>query len=367
MDRYVYPIVTGQHVPLSWRYDFNRDTNPYLQERLGVNCAFNPGAIELNGKIHLVVRLEGIDRKSFFAIAETASGVDNFTFWDQPLVMPETDNPDINVYDMRLVQHEDGWIYGLFCTERKDLSAPAGDTSSAIAQCGIARTKDLRIWERLPDLKTSSAQQRNVVLHPEFVDGKYALYTRPSDGFMDVGMAGGIGFGLCESMENAELSDKEVIMEPKQYHTIKESKNGMGPAPIKTDKGWLTIAHGVRNTAAGLRYVLYAFLADLEKPWIVTHRPGGYFMAPEGDERIGDVSNVLFCNGIVARDNGDVFIYYASSDTRCHVATSTVGQLLDYVLHTPEDALRSAACVAQRIGLIERNNLVAVKEAHPVF
>ncbi|KGE18774.1 glycosidase [Paenibacillus wynnii] len=357
VDRYLNPVITGQHVPLSWRYDFNRETNPFLQERLGINCALNPGAIEFNGKIHLVVRLEGIDRKSFFAIAESDNGVDNFTFWDKPLVMPETEDPDTNVYDMRLVQHEDGWIYGLFCTERKDPNVSAGDTSSAIAQCGIARTHDLLNWERLPDLKTSSAQQRNVVLHPEFVDGKYALYTRPSDGFMDVGLAGGIGWGLCESMINAVL-EQEIIIEPKQYHTIKESKNGMGPAPIKTEKGWLTIAHGVRNTAAGLRYVLYAFLADLDKPWLITNRPGGYFMAPEGEERIGDVSNVLFCNGIVAKDNGDVFIYYASSDTRCHVATTTIEQLLDYVMNTPEDAARSFACVQQRIALIEQNKQI---------
>ncbi|ANE45758.1 glycosidase [Paenibacillus swuensis] len=355
VDRYTNPVITGQHVPLAWRYDFNPETNPYLQERLGINCALNPGAMELNGKNYLVVRLEGIDRKSFFAIAESPTGVDQFTFWDRPLVMPETEDPDTNVYDMRLVQHEDGWIYGLFCTERKNPDAPAGDTSSAIAQCGIARTRDLRDWERLPDLITSSAQQRNVVLHPEFVDGKYALYTRPSDGFMDVGMAGGIGWGLCDRMDKAVLSQPETIMEPKVYHTIKESKNGMGPAPIRTSEGWLTIAHGVRNTAAGLRYVLYAFLSKLDEPWVVTHRPGGYFMAPEGDERIGDVSNVLFCNGLITKADGSVFIYYASSDTRCHVATTTVDKLLDYVLHTPEDAGRSYACVQQRIELIERN------------
>lgn len=355
VERYKYPVITAAHTPVFWRYDLNPDTNPYFMERLGMNSALNPGAIEMNGRIYLMVRLEAIDRKSFFAVAESETGVDGFKFWDYPVVMPETDVPDMNVYDMRLVKHEDGWIYGLFCTERKDTSVPAGDTSSAVAQCGIARTKDLKIWERLPDLKTTSPQQRNVVLHPEFVKGKYALYTRPSDGFMDVGMAGGIGWGLCDSMENAVLAEKEMIIEPKVYHTIKESKNGMGPAPIKTPKGWLTIAHGVRNTAAGLRYVLYAFLAKLDEPWVITHRPGGYFMAPEGDERVGDVSNVLFCNGIVAKENGDVFIYYASSDTRCHVATTSMERLLDYVINTPEDAGRSYACVNQRIELIERN------------
>lgn len=354
VDRYKYPIVTGAHTPLFWRYDLNPETNPYLMERLGVNCVLNPGAIELDGKIYLMVRVEGIDRKSFFAVAESKNGIEGFKFWDYPVVMPQTDEPDTNVYDMRLVKHEDGWIYGLFCTERKDPSAPAGDTSSAIAQCGIARTKDLIKWERLRDLKTKSPQQRNVVLHPEFIYGKYAFYTRPSDGFMDVGKAGGIGFGLSKSIDSAEI-EEEIIIEPKQYHTIKESKNGMGPAPIKTEKGWLTIAHGVRNTAAGLRYVLYAFLSDLEKPHLVTHRPGGYFMAPEAEERVGDVSNVLFCNGVVKRDNGDVFIYYASSDTRIHVATTTIDKLLDYVINTPEDALKTFDCVAQRSELISKN------------
>jgi 4-O-beta-D-mannosyl-D-glucose phosphorylase len=354
-DRYKYPIITVEHTPLFWRYDLNPETNPYLMERLGINCALNPGAIELDGKIYLVVRVEGIDRKSFFAIAESETGIDNFRFWDYPIVMPETEDPDMNVYDMRLIKHEDGWIYGLFCTERKDKNVSESDTSSAIAQCGIARTKDLLTWERLPDLKTTSPQQRNVVLHPEYINGKYALYTRPSDGFMDVGMAGGIGWGLCDSMENAELKDAEYIFEPKKYHTIKESKNGMGPAPIKTHLGWLVIAHGVRNTAAGLRYVLYAYLTQIDKPWIITHRPGGYLMAPEGDERIGDVSNVLFCNGVVYRKNGDIFIYYASSDTRCHVAVTSVEKLLDYVINTPEDAGRSYACVQQRNELIDRN------------
>ncbi|MDF2988261.1 MAG: putative glycosylase [Eubacterium sp.] len=353
-DRYVYPVITNAYTPLFWRYDLDKETNPYLMERIGVNCAFNPGAIELNGNIYLVVRVEGNDRKSFFAVAESHNGIDNFRFWDYPIVMPETDSPDINVYDMRLVKHEDGWIYGLFCTERKDPDAPFGDTSSAVAACGIARTKDLKTWERLPDLKTSSPQQRNVVLHPEFINGKYALYTRPQDGFIETGKGGGIGFGYADSMENACIDD-EILMECKEYHTIKEVKNGQGPAPIKTDKGWLHIAHGVRNTAAGLRYVVYAFLSDLENPEIVTHRPGGFLIAPEGEERVGDVSNVIFCNGAVAKANGDIYIYYASSDTRCHVATTSVDKMLDYIINTPEDPLRSYACVQQRIELISKN------------
>ncbi len=353
-NRYKYPVITKDHTPLFWKYDLDYRTNPYLMERLGVNCAFNPGAIELDGKIFLVVRVEGADRKSFFAIAESDNGIDNFKFWDYPVVMPETGDPDINVYDMRLVKHEDGFIYGLFCTERKDPDAPFGDTSSAVAACGIARTKDLKTWERLPDLKTASAQQRNVVLHPEFINGKYALYTRPQDGFIETGKGGGIGFGYTESMENASI-DEEILMECKEYHTIKEVKNGQGPAPIKTQKGWLHIAHGVRNTAAGLRYVVYAFLSDLGHPEQVTHRPGGFLIAPEGEERIGDVSNVIFCNGAVARSNGDILIYYASADTRCHVATTTVDKLLDYVLNTPEDPLRSHSCVRQRIELISKN------------
>ncbi|GGG12649.1 4-O-beta-D-mannosyl-D-glucose phosphorylase [Paenibacillus albidus] len=353
-DRYVYPLLTAAHAPLIWRYDFNPDTNPYFAERIGVNGIFNPGAIELNGKFYIVARVEGNDRKSFFAVAESDSGVDGFRFWDHPVLLPETDVPDINVYDMRLVSHEDGWIYGLFCTERKDPDAAPGDLSSAVAQCGIARTKDLKTWERLADLKTGSAQQRNVVLHPEFVDGKYAFYTRPQDGFIDAGSGGGIGWGLSDTIENAVIAS-ESIMDQRYYHTIKEVKNGQGPAPIKTNRGWLHIAHGVRNTAAGLRYVLYAFLSDLQEPDKVTHAPGGHFIAPDGEERVGDVSNVVFCNGIIARDNGDVYIYYASSDTRIHVATTTVDQLLDYVLNTPEDPLRSYASVQQRIALIDRN------------
>lgn len=353
-DRYVYPLLTADHAPLIWRYDFNPETNPYFAERIGVNGIFNPGAIELDGKFYIVARVEGNDRKSFFAVAESDSGVDGFRFWDHPVVLPETEDPDINVYDMRLVKHADGWIYGLFCTERKDPDAPHGDLSSAVAQCGITRTKDLKTWERLADLKTGSAQQRNVVLHPEFVDGKYAFYTRPQDGFIDAGSGGGIGWGLSDTIENAVITS-ETIMDERHYHTIKEVKNGQGPAPIKTPRGWLHIAHGVRNTAAGLRYVLYAFLSDLNEPNKVTHAPGGHFIAPDGEERVGDVSNVVFCNGVIARDNGEIYIYYASSDTRIHVATTTVDQMLDYVMNTPEDPLRSYACVQQRIALIDRN------------
>lgn len=353
-NRYKYPVLTAQHTPLFWRYDLDCNTNPYLMERIGVNCVFNPGAIEIDGKICLVVRVEGVDRKSFFAVAESDNGIDNFKFWDYPITMPETDAPDINVYDMRVVKHEDGWIYGFFCTERKDPNAPNGDTSSAVAQCGIARTKDLMTWERLSDLKTNSPQQRNVVLHPEWINGKYAFYTRPQDDFIEAGSGGGIGWGLSDSIEHAVI-EEEIIVDEKKYHTIKEVKNGQGPAPIKTDKGWLHIAHGVRNTASGLRYVLYAFLSDLNHPEKVTHRPGGYLIAPEGEERIGDVSNVVFCNGVIARENGDVLIYYASSDTRIHVATTTVAKLLDYVINTPEDPGRSFACVAQRNELIKKN------------
>lgn len=352
-QRWLNPVITADHAPVFWRYDLNEASNPRLQERLGVNAAFNAGAIYLNGKFHLVVRVEGDDRKSFFAVAESPNGVDNFKFWQKPIILPETDKPDTNVYDMRVVQHEDGYIYGLFCTERKDESRP-NDTSAAEAQCGIARTRDLLVWERLPDLVTWSGQQRNVVLHPEFVNGKYALYTRPQDGFISVGAGGGIGWGLCDSMEKAEVKD-EVIVDGKIYHTIKEVKNGQGPAPIKTDKGWLHLAHGVRNTAAGLRYVLYMFMTELERPWVVSHRPGGHFIAPKGRERVGDVSNVVFTNGWIVDESNKVYIYYASSDTRMHVATSSVDQLIDYVMNTPEDGLRSAASVATRIQLIDSN------------
>ncbi|QGQ94809.1 glycosidase [Paenibacillus psychroresistens] len=353
-DRYIHPILTADHVPYYWKYDLNPETNPYFMERLGINCVFNPGAIELNGKFHLVARVEGNDRKSFFAIAESDTGVDGFKFWEYPILLPEAADPDINVYDMRLVQHADGWIYGLFCTERKDPDAPAWDTSSAAAQCGIVRTKDLRDWERLADLQTKSPQQRNVVLHPEFVDGKYAFYTRPQDGFISAGAGGGIGWGLSDTIENAVV-DVETIVDAREYHTIKEVKNGQGPAPIRTDSGWLHIAHGVRNTAAGLRYVIYAFLSKLDQPNEITHSPGGHLIAPQAEERIGDVSNVVFCNGVIARANGDVYIYYASSDTRIHVATTTVAKLLDYVMNTPADPLRSHACVAQRNQLIAGN------------
>ena len=353
-QRYINPVVTAEHTPLIWRYDLSYDANPYLMERIGVNGTFNAGAIEHHGNILLVVRVEGTDRKSFFAIAESSNGVDNFRFWDYPILLPETGDPDINVYDIRMVKHEDGWIYGLFCTERKDSNVPRTDTSSAIAQCGIVRTKDFLKWERLPDLVTKSPQQRNVVLHPEFVHGKYAFYTRPQDGFIEAGSGGGIGWGLSEKIEHAVV-DSEIIIDDRAYHTIKEVKNGLGPAPIKTAKGWLQLAHGVRNTAAGLRYVLYMFLTDLKDPSKVIARPGGYFMAPQEAERVGDVSNVVFSNGWVKRDNGEVFIYYGSSDTRMHVAVSTVDQLLDYVLHTPEDGLKTGANLQQRIQLINKN------------
>jgi 4-O-beta-D-mannosyl-D-glucose phosphorylase len=351
--RWANPVLTAEHAPLIWRYDLNPATNPFLMERLGINATFNSGAILKDGKYFLVVRVEGHDRKSFFAVAESETGVDGFKFWNYPVAMPETGEPDTNVYDMRLTAHQDGWIYGLFCTERKDLSQP-NDESAAEAQCGIARTKDLVTWERLPDLITKSGQQRNVVLHPEFVDGKYALYTRPQDGFISVGSGGGIGWGLTASM-NPAVIDGEIVIDKKVYHTIKEVKNGQGPAPIKTVEGWLHLAHGVRNTAAGLRYVLYMFMTALDEPWRVTHLPGGYFIAPEGAERVGDVSNVAFSNGWVVNHAGEVFIYYASSDTRLHVATSTLERLIDYVKNTPGDPLTSAGCVKQRSQLIARN------------
>ncbi|MGD0941878.1 MAG: glycosidase [Terracidiphilus sp.] len=353
-DRYELPVLTAAHAPITWRYDLNRKTNPFLLERIGVNAAFNAGAILHEGKFLVVARVEGADRKSFFAVAESKNGIDNFRFWDYPILLPETSDPDTNVYDMRLVKHEDGWIYGLFCTERKDPKTPEWDTSSAVAQCGIVRTKDLKTWKRLADLKSKSPQQRNVVLHPEFVDGKYAFYTRPQDDFIQAGKGGGIGWGLSPSIENAVI-DEEIILDNREYHTITEVKNGLGPAPIKTAKGWLHLAHGVRNTAAGLRYVVYLFLSELERPWVVTHKPAGYFIAPIGGERVGDVSNVIFSNGWIERKNGDVLIYYASSDTRLHVATSTVPKLLDYVMNSPADPLRSHACVEQRYELIKRN------------
>jgi 4-O-beta-D-mannosyl-D-glucose phosphorylase len=353
-DRHKNPVLTSAHIPFNWKYDLNPLTNPFLIERFGVNAVLNAGAIKWQGKYILMARVEGNDRKSFFAIAESPNGIDNFKFWDYPVVMPETDEPDTNIYDVRLVEHEDGWIYGLFCTERRDQSAPEGDQSAAIAQCGIARTKNLLDWERLADLKTKSPQQRNVVLHPEFVNGKYAFYTRPQDSFIEAGKGGGIGFGLSSSIENAVVND-EIVIDKKVYHTVYEAKNGQGPAPIKTSKGWLHLAHGVRNTAAGLRYVLYMFMTDLNDLTKVTHKPAGYFLAPDGDERVGDVSNVAFCNGWIIEDDGSVYIYYASSDTRMHVATSTVQKLTDYVMNNPEDGLRSAASVQTIIDIINKN------------
>jgi 4-O-beta-D-mannosyl-D-glucose phosphorylase len=351
--RYRYPVLTAAHTPVFWRYDLNPETNPLLLERLAINAAFNVGAMEWDGGVVLMARVEGVDRKSFFAVAESKNWTDGFRFWDYPVVMPETSDPETNVYDMRLTRHEDGWIYGLFCAERKEPAAAPGDLSSAVAQCGIARTKDLKAWERLDDLRTPSAQQRNCVLHPEFVDGKYALYTRPQDSFIETGKGGGMGWGLTSNMEHAVIEDEKII-DRREYHTINEVKNGAGPAPIKTDRGWLHLAHGVRNTAAGLRYVLYCFLCDLNDPSYVIAKPGGYFLAPEGEERIGDVSNVTFSNGW-ARRGGDVFIYYGASDTRTNVVSTTVERLLDYVINTPPDPLRSAACVQQRIELIDRN------------
>lgn len=353
-NRYQFPIITPAHIPLEWRFDFNPDKNPHLLQRLGVNATFNSGAIKMGNKYILAVRVEGWDRKSFFAIAESPNGIDNFKFWEYPISIPQTSIPDVNVYDMRLTKHEDGWIYGVFCTERKDPDSPEGDTSAATAEAGIVRTKDLIKWERLPDLRSSSPQQRNVVLHPEFVDNKYAFYTRPQDGFIDTGGGRGIGWGLTDSIEKPVIHE-EMIIEEKMYHTINELKNGQGPAPIKTSEGWLHLAHGVRNTAAGLRYVLYMFMTDLIEPWKIKYRPGGYFIAPQNEERIGDVSNVVFSSGWIDDEDGTVYIYYASSDTRMHVATSTIEKLVDYVKNTPEDALLSHLSVEQRVRLIENN------------
>ena len=352
-QRWQNPIITRDHIPLNWRFDLNEQTNPMLLERIGVNATLNSGAIMFEGKYTVVVRVEGNDRKSFFAVAQSDNGVDNFKFWSNPVTLPETENPDTNVYDMRLTAHQDGYIYGLFCTERKDKSKME-NTSAAEAQCGIARTKDLVNWERLPDLITYSGQQRNVVLHSEFFEGKYALYTRPQDGFISVGGGGGIGWGLTDSMTNAEIKSEEIV-DSKTYHTINEVKNGQGPAPLKTDDGWLHLAHGVRNTAAGLRYVLYAFMTDLAKPWKVIHKPAGHLIAPEGAERVGDVSNVVFSNGWVVNEQGEVNIYYASSDTRMHVATSSIAQLVDYCKNTPQDGLRSATSVKAINQLIANN------------
>lgn len=352
-DRYRYPVITAAHAPLIWKYDFNYETNPYFMERLGINAALNSGAIELNGKFYLVVRVEGNDRKSFFAVAESDNGIDNFRFWDYPVLLPDTNPEETNVYDMRLTKHEDGWIYGVFCSESKDTES--SDLSAAVAQAGIVRTKDLKTWERLPNLKSKSPQQRNVVLHPEFVDGKYAFYTRPQDDFIQTGSGGGVCFGLCENIENPVICTEEVVISPRVYHTLTEVKNGAGAVPIKTPKGWIHIAHGVRNTAAGLRYVIYVFATDLNDPSKLIASPSGLFIAPHGDERVGDVSNVVFTNGAIVRENGDVYIYYASSDTRVHVATTTIDKLMDYTFNTPADPLRSVDCVKQRYELIKKN------------
>jgi len=353
-SRFKYPILTRNHIPIHWRYDLNPETNPYCMERIGFNATFNSGAVKWNGNYLLIVRVEGNDRKSFFAVAESPNGIDNFRFWDRPITMPETETPDTNLYDMRITIHEDGFVYGVFCAERKDPNAPAGDTSSAVAAAGIARTKDFINWERLPDLITYGGQQRNVVLHPWFIDGKYAFFTRPQDGFIDTGKGGGIAFGLSDTIINAEVKH-EKILDAKVYHTIYEVKNGQGPAPIKTAKGWLNLAHGVRNTAAGLRYTLYLFMTAIDDPTKVIHKPAGHFIGPLGEERVGDVSNVVFTNGWIEDENGEVFIYYASSDTRMHVATSTVDQLVDYCINTPQDKFRSAASVQNINELIDKN------------
>ena len=359
-DRYEYPVLTREHITLTWRYDLNPETNPYFMERLGINAVMNSGAIELNGKYYLVARIEGNDRKSFFGVAESDNGIDGFRFWDYPILLPDTCPEETNVYDMRLTKHEDGYIYGVFCSESKDTTV--NDLSAAVAAAGIVRTKDLKNWERLPNLVTlNSPQQRNVVLHPEFVDGKYAFYTRPMDDFIETGSGGGIGFGLCEDITHAVI-DEEKMTSLRKYHTITEAKNGAGATPIKTDKGWIHIAHGVRNTAAGLRYVIYAFATDLNDPSKVIAEPSGLLIGPRGDERVGDVSNVVFTNGAIVNENNEVFIYYASSDTRMHVATTTVDKLVDYVFNTPQDPGRSVECVAQRCGLIEKNLEFLAKE-----
>ena len=360
-ERYKYPILTADHPPLEWRYDFNPETNPYLMQRFGINAVFNAGAIKFNGKYLIMARVEGHDRKSFFAIAESPNGIDNFRFWEYPVQLPDLYPEETNVYDMRLTKHEDGWIYGIFCSESKDPDAPAGDLTSAIAAAGIIRSRDLKNWERLPNL-VSQSQQRNVVLHPEFVDGKYALYTRPQDGFIDAGSGGGISWALIDDITHAVVK-KEIVIEQRHYHTIKEVKNGEGPHPIKTPEGWLHLAHGVRACAAGLRYVLYLYMTSLDDPSKVIAQPGGYFMAPVGEERTGDVSNVLFSNGWIADEDGTVYIYYASSDTRMHVATSTIERLIDYCRHTPEDRLRSTTSVKNIYDIIEANKLVMSENA----
>ena len=354
-ERWQNPVLTAAHAPLEWRYDLNRVTNPFLMERIGVNAAFNAGAIKWKDKYVVVARVEGNDRKSFFAVAESPNGVDNFRFWPRPITMPEWGEPATNVYDMRLTAHEDGWIYGIFCVERKDHDAE-GDLSAATAAAGVARTKDLVNWERLPDIKSAS-QQRNVVLHPEFVNGKYALYTRPQDGFIDAGSGGGIGWALVDTMDGAVIKDEKII-ERRYYHTIKEVKNGEGPHPIKTPKGWLHLAHGVRGCASGLRYVLYMYMTALDDPSRVIAQPGGYFLVPQDWEYIGDVMNVAFSNGWIADSDGKVFIYYASSDTRLHVATTTVDRLVDYCLNTPSDGLRTGLSVEAINRLIDANERI---------
>ena len=353
-SRYLYPALTAQHTPVFWRFDLNYETNPYLMERLGIDAVLNAGAIKLNGKYLVVARVEGTDGKSFFAVAESPNGIDNFEFWDYPVSIPGINESDINRYEMRIVHHEDGWLYGTFCTERRNPDADEGDQSAAMAQCGIARTRDLKSWERLPDLKTPSSQQRNVVLHPEFVHGKYAFYTRPQDSFIESGKGGSIGFGLSDSIVNASI-EEEIIIDQKLYHTVYEFKNGLGPAPLKTKHGWLHLAHGVGNTAAGSRYVLYMFMTDLKNLTSVIYKPAGYFIAPEGDERVGDMSNVVFCNGWILGEDGTIFIYYASSDMRLHIATSTLDQLLDYVMNTSPDGLSTAKSVNTLYRIIDNN------------
>ena len=352
-ERFVNPVVTDRHTPLEWRYDFNPKTNPFFMERLGINATLNPGAFYWKGKVHLVVRTEGFDRKSFFAIAESPNGIDNFRFWDEPCDIPEV-KPETNLYDMRITFHEDGWIYGVFCAEAKDPKAAPGDLSSAVAQAGMVRTKDFKKWERLPNLKTPASQQRNVVLHPEYVDGKYAFYTRPMDGFIDVGSGGGIGWTLCEDITTGKTGPEKII-DSRLYHTIKEVKNGQGPVPIKTPQGWLHLAHGVRNTAAGLRYVLYMFMTSLGDPSKVIAQPGGHFLSPRGTERVGDVSNVTFSNGWVQLPDDTVILYYGGSDTRCYAARATVQKLVDWCLNTPPDALTTRVAVDQRLALIRAN------------
>lgn len=358
-DRYENPVLTREHAPVIWRYDIDAETNPFFEERLGINAVMNSGAIELDGKFYLVARVEGADRKSFFAVAESDSPTEGFRFWDYPVMLPDTCPEETNVYDMRLTKHEDGWIYGVFCSESKDINS--NDLSAAVAAAGIVRTKDLKTWERLPNLVTlRSPQQRNVVLHPEFVNGKYAFYTRPMDDFIETGSGGGVGFGLCDDITHAVI-DEEIMTSRRKYHTITEAKNGAGAVPIRTEKGWIHIAHGVRNTAAGLRYVIYAFATDLNDPSKVIAEPSGLLIGPRGLERVGDVSNVVFTNGAIACENGEVYIYYASSDTRLHVAGTTIERLIDYVFQTPEDPLRSPDCVKQRCALIDKNKALLKK------